>query len=1546
MNIDILKKRPQPKQKNEFVFLIDKPEQEKKMEIVDKRGSQTIDRSEILRRLQKNMRSTTIDENKEVVSRSDSTIIEEPTVDVDEDTSIIVDRTIDTVTDEPVTENPETIIEEAAIDVIDEVADKETDEIVDPEAQKKRGRKPKEGVFDVAVINKGVEELKKKLPKELGDQIIIRAPTYYMNNRKIFIKKINESFHGYLKKIQGTEKKKLDPNERTLFTHQEIVRDYLNIYTPYRGLLLFHGLGSGKTCSSIAIAEGMKTNKRIFLLTPASLKMNYFTELKKCGDDLYKKDQHWEFVSIAGKPENVEILSKTLSLSREYVRKRKGAWMVDVSKKHNYSLLTADNQKQIDDQLNEMIRVKYTDINYNGINMKKLKTITGDFTRNPFDNCVVIVDEAHNLVSRIVNKLKVKSSVSYKLYDYLMSAQNAKIVLLTGTPVINYPNEIAVLYNILRGYIKSWTFKLNVNTDDKTNSERILELFSKEGLNTYDHVEYSGNKLQVTRNPFGFINTNKRGVLQGKKRGGQDGGAEEFIEKGEVQSENMDEKDEPEVIDDSEEKQEVEEENKEENKEDDNESSVKNYSALELKDAQSNIATTQYDRINTLQQLVETMEDDMSKLKNKNSILEKQFLDGIVEEAKQTEVHEDKERLEAFEAKINALNESIENMKQDVKEPNDDDVEDTSEAADKMRKEFETDKDIFEARMLAQEEQFEKLNKTINELKGQNDDLQVQINGSKEESPSQYDMPQIINNQDQLSSKQEEMIKKQQDIIQDQEKNINNIQEQLAELNEKLEKLNSNDEVTKQQNALMKDQEKELKREIENMQKDKEKNANELDKLKTKKTPKGNKKGKKTTEESESDSDLENDDTEADQSIYGMFERNVNSFGKNVGNALGMSEKEKMAGGKTQKKKTASKRKTEKKQKSDIPIIEKLTYDEEDIEDDANVRNQYQIGYNQEYGVHSGGGPYFNKYNGVKLDDTGNISDEFFESAIVKILKKYKYDIQDKSIVVERFKCLPDDKEVFNDMFVASTDGSLMNSDVLIRRILGLTSYLSDKQELMPSIVKTNDGSKYHIIKRPMSDHQFSLYEKVRKSEADEEKRSRKNASKKSTDDDVYKFSSSYRVFSRTMCNFAFPPEIARPAPDRMSDEISEDAFDGIKKKEIVARDDYNPDDETEIKDDLSYQKKIVKAMKDIAKKDKSGVSTYLSKENLTILSPKLLSVLENIQHIDNVGSHLVYSQFRTIEGIGILKLILDANGYAEFKIKKATDGNWTITQKIGDEDKPKYVLYTGTETTEEKEIVRNIFNSDWSMVPASLVTQIEKRNKNNHYGEIIKVLMITASGAEGISLKNTRFVHVIEPYWHMVRTNQVVGRARRIGSHDSLPKKHQNVKVYLYLSTLSEEQKTSEKHIELRIRDVSRIDGNTPVTTDETLFEISSLKDKINQQILDAIKSSAFDCSLYATKQNDESVACYSFGNIKSNDFGSIPNIEIDKSDKKELNLKEVMWTAQKITFKGTHYALNFKTKEVFDFESYNAAKEDRGDLILVGTLTLKDGKPDITFN
>jgi hypothetical protein len=109
---------------------------------------------------------------------------------------------------------------------------------------------------------------------------------------------------------------------------------------------------------------------------------------------------------------------------------------------------------------------------------------------------------------------------------------------------------------------------------------------------------------------------------------------------------------------------------------------------------------------------------------------------------------------------------------------------------------------------------------------------------------------------------------------------------------------------------------------------------------------------------------------------------------------------------------------------------------------------------------------------------------------------------------------------------------------------------------------------------------------------------------------------------------------------------------------------------------------------------------------------------------IENSGLHLIYSQFRTLEGIGIFSMVLDQNGFAQFKIAQDKDNIWRIIVRPGDEDKPKYALYTGTETREVKEMMRLIFNGDWEKLPDSIKEVLNETAANNNHGEIIKVFI------------------------------------------------------------------------------------------------------------------------------------------------------------------------------------------------------------------------------
>ena len=136
--------------------------------------------------------------------------------------------------------------------------------------------------------------------------------------------------------------------------------------------------------------------------------------------------------------------------------------------------------------------------------------------------------------------------------------------------------------------------------------------------------------------------------------------------------------------------------------------------------------------------------------------------------------------------------------------------------------------------------------------------------------------------------------------------------------------------------------------------------------------------------------------------------------------------------------------------------------------------------------------------------------------------------------------------------------------------------------------------------------------------------------------------------------------------------------------------------------------------------------------------------------------------------------------------------------------------------------------------------------------------------------------------------------------------------------------------------RDISRLDNKMPVTTDESLFESSSMKQKTNDQILKAIKETAIDCTLYAGNKS-ETLVCYGYGKVESNQFSSYPNLERDQAEK-ELNIRKEKLKLKNITIGAVKYAWNEATSEIYDFESTQRAKTTGEDIIYIGKL-VRDG-------
>jgi len=109
-------------------------------------------------------------------------------------------------------------------------------------------------------------ELLKDFPLYTPNTIQINMKKFYLNDQYGFYDTIHELLDDLYKETeQDNGSCDKSSSEFVMLRHQKIVQTYLNSYTPYRGLLLYHGLGSGKTCSSISILEGMKNDKKYIL---------------------------------------------------------------------------------------------------------------------------------------------------------------------------------------------------------------------------------------------------------------------------------------------------------------------------------------------------------------------------------------------------------------------------------------------------------------------------------------------------------------------------------------------------------------------------------------------------------------------------------------------------------------------------------------------------------------------------------------------------------------------------------------------------------------------------------------------------------------------------------------------------------------------------------------------------------------------------------------------------------------------------------------------------------------------------------------------------------------------------------------------------------------------------------------------------------------------------------------------------------------------------------------------------------------------------------
>lgn len=274
--------------------------------------------------------------------------------------------------------------------------------------------------------------------------------------------------------------------ETTGYSHmvqQRFVRDYLQYASPYRGLLLYHGLGSGKTCSAIAASEALRTTtsastvRKVFVMLPATLRANYVREIKKCGGEVLREVQSW--------------------------RRAADAWVPDSSAGVPFEQLSPADREEVRLQVDAAVQRTHVFVSYNGLSTKRVDEMCDPTQPNMFEDAVVVIDEAHNFVSAVAN-----GRLLSRVYQRIMDARRCKVVLLSGTPLVNEPHELALLVNLVHGYVHTHTFRLKSALDDST----VKRLRACPDVHEI-HEEPTGRSVVVRTLPEGFVRVDSSGHI-------------------------------------------------------------------------------------------------------------------------------------------------------------------------------------------------------------------------------------------------------------------------------------------------------------------------------------------------------------------------------------------------------------------------------------------------------------------------------------------------------------------------------------------------------------------------------------------------------------------------------------------------------------------------------------------------------------------------------------------------------------------------------------------------------------------------------------------------------------------------------------------------------------------------------------------------------------------------------------------------------------------------------------------------------------------------
>ena len=262
--------------------------------------------------------------------------------------------------------------------------------------------------------------------------------------------------------IEKTEINEICSNDVfELAPHQQFVRNFMSSNTPYNSLLLYHGLGSGKTCSAITIAEEYRehnsnTNKlnKIMIIASPNVQINFRLQL----------------FDPAKLTENAGVIESNSCSGNKFLK------YINPTNIKNLS------EQDIAKQINTLIDENYIFMGYQEF-ANQIQSLKGnrEAIELTYGNRLIIIDEVHNL-----RNVYDKKGASNFIYDAIKKAENIKLVLLTATPMYNTYKEIIWLLNLM-------------NVNDRRKEIKEGDIFDKEGLFKKTGNTESGKNMLIKK---------------------------------------------------------------------------------------------------------------------------------------------------------------------------------------------------------------------------------------------------------------------------------------------------------------------------------------------------------------------------------------------------------------------------------------------------------------------------------------------------------------------------------------------------------------------------------------------------------------------------------------------------------------------------------------------------------------------------------------------------------------------------------------------------------------------------------------------------------------------------------------------------------------------------------------------------------------------------------------------------------------------------------------------------------------------------------------